>query len=319
MKFVVYGPDFEATSRLLEDIKGQHNVFYYDNPLKFKSKFLERVMAANLERYTWFPLKWLWKYLIKYGDIGDDEKAIFIYWQPWQQRLLKMGFIDYIKRKKKKTYHIARYADIHSARVNYTPALKECIDDAYLFDKDEADRLGMKHFRLNYSKINVKENESIPYSDLFFVGQAKDRYTKLIEVFEWCKRNGITTNFCILGVPEEERLYPEEIQYRDTIPYEETLQIAMRSKCSLEVQLSDVGSYSNRVYEALVNGKKVLTNNKSLINEDFYDSQTIFIYDNLDDLDPLFLKQATDYDNTGYAEQFSPKRFLEHLEKSIIQ
>lgn len=33
MKYVIYGPTYEATSRLLDDIKNLDNVFYYDNPL----------------------------------------------------------------------------------------------------------------------------------------------------------------------------------------------------------------------------------------------------------------------------------------------
>ncbi len=317
MKFVIYGPDYEATSRLLDDIKDTTDVFYYDNPLKIENKFLRKVAVTNMSRFTWFPLLWLWKYFVAYGDIKKNEDVIFVYWTTWFLRLSKCGFIKYIKRKYPKTQHIVRYTDVHAARKYYTEELREYIDEAYIFDKVEAEKLNMKYYRLNCSKHNIDIKENIPYSDLFFVGQAKDRYDELIKVFEWCKRHDVSTNFHIIGVPKEKQLYVGEINYPETfIPYEETLQICMQSKCVLELQLADVTSYSNRVYEALIYGKRVLSNNQYLKNEEFFSDDYMCVFEDVENIDPDFVKGEPINGERDFAYEFSPKRFLEFLEEN---
>lgn len=65
----------------------------------------------------------------------------------------------------------------------------------------------------------------------------------------------------------------------DTLSYEETLHWIGRSKCLVEILQEGQSGSSLRTLEALFYGKKLLTNNRTIVSEPYYDQQRVFILD----------------------------------------
>ena len=128
-------------------------------------------------------------------------------------------------------------------------------------------------------------------ADLYFVGQAKSRYQELIKIFEFCEKNNLSTNFYIIGVAKEKQLYKDKIHYIDFIPYEKVLEIMSRSNCGVELLVEGATSYSQRVQEALVNNKKLLSNNPWIKEASFYDPKRIQIYKQIEEISPEFVRE----------------------------
>ena len=71
---------------------------------------------------------------------------------------------------------------------------------------------------------------------------------------------------------------------KERIPYSEYLDIVKKSKCIIDVVVEGQSGLSLRPMEALFFEKKLITNNASVRDYDFYDKNNIFIYGVDDDL-----------------------------------
>lgn len=102
-------------------------------------------------------------------------------------------------------------------------------------------------------------------SDVYFLGQPKGREHILEEI----KRNflslGIQCNFKIVYSPA------------DYISYEDNIRNVISSKCVLEICQEGQHGLTLRALEAMLCHRKLITNNKSIVKEDFYNPHNIFI------------------------------------------
>lgn len=325
MKFVVYADSYEGGDRLFDEIKGIVNVDYIqpNNFMKVKFRFLNRVFRSFLCRCKngrGIRLKRLIYNKCECGKFTSDDDVCFIYIEGWIKTIGTNGFTDYLKIKFPKSRHVLYYLDIHAARSHYKSIYKSAYDKVLIFDKTEADWMGIEFYPLPYSRVICNYTYSdINTADLYFVGQAKSRYKKLIEIFEFCKNKGIKTNFYILGVPKDNRLYEEEIHYVDFVPYEKTIEIAKKSNCGVELKVEGVDSYSQRITEAFMYGKKIISDNFHITEYKYYNKNRVLVFDNVYDLDSKFIKEPIheeDFCDEIIAE-LSPKVFLDYLEKNI--
>ena len=118
-----------------------------------------------------------------------------------------------------------------------------------------------------------------PQFDVFFCGLAKERLPEILSVYERLKSAGLKLDFYIARVPENERKYAEEIHYIDFMPYGEYLSHVENANCLLEImQDSSHHGYTVRTSEALMYGKKLLSNNLKLAEASFYNSENICLF-----------------------------------------
>lgn len=313
MKFVVFGPNFEATDRLLDDIKELENVIYISNPIKNNSKLISRIMNSHVTRFPKIPFKKIWIHFFKEYGIKKDDQVCFLYLEvKWIAIMKETGFVNNLKQKYINSKHIIYLTDVHKARrLNYK-FLKETYDDFYIFDKNIAKELCINYYPLFYSKRqNVVQTEN-KKSDIAFVGQAKDRYTEIIKIYEKLTSNGLKCNFYLIGVHEEKQKYKESITYGSFISSDEAFEYTNNSKCILEIQVGDCNSFSNRVMEAVATNKKILTNNIHLKNFKYYDEKYIQIYTDVNSIDFSFFAK-NDEIQYDYNNDFSPIYFLDFI------
>lgn len=120
--------------------------------------------------------------------------------------------------------------------------------------------------------------ESGRKKDLYFLGATKNRFTEIIEAYESCTQNGLKCDFNLVGVPGKQQVYKDDIHYIKSMPYRENLSRASRSKCLLEILQKNAKGYTPRMWEAILLGKKIMTNNPTVRYSPFYDERYVSIF-----------------------------------------
>lgn len=94
----------------------------------------------------------------------------------------------------------------------------------------------------------------------------------------------------------------------------------LKCNCILDALSPGQTGVSTRYYEAVCYNKKLLTNNKDVLNFPFYNPQYMKIYQNPEDIDWNWVKERVPIDY-HYDKRFSPLRLLEWVEqrKKIIR
>ena len=138
-------------------------------------------------------------------------------------------------------------------------------DKVITIDEGDAERYGLELHPFFYSAI-PKEDLAIPESDCFYVGNAKERLDDLLAVYELFLSMGLKCDFHIVGVSEERQKYQESIIYNKPMNYDDVVCHIKKSKMLLEIMQEGQTSGTLREHEAVIYGKKLITNNKYIVN-----------------------------------------------------
>ena len=183
--------------------------------------------------------------------------------------------------------------------------LKNYFDAVFAFDKQDAVEYGFHYNRLIYAKPS--ENEDNQDIDLFYVGKAKDRLGTLLEVFKQAKEEGLRCDFTIVDVPEDQQLYSDCINYNSKLSYDEVIKRIRRSRCLVDVIQGGSTGLTIKTVEAVMYGRKLLTTNQNVVNEAFYNSQNILVYDGNTSISSFLnipLMQYTDDDKYVFSPDY---------------
>ena len=127
------------------------------------------------------------------------------------------------------------------------------------------------------------------------------------------RENNISSDFGLCYV-DDNHTKLDGITYNKPIEYDEVLQRLENSTCILDVVGDYSGGVSLRYFEAVVYGKKLLTNNPLVKDMRFYNEKFIKVFKDINDIELEFLKNNEEVDY-GYRDEFSPIHFIEQLEK----
>lgn len=183
---------------------------------------------------------------------------------------------------------------------------KDYFDRCFFFDKDDLPKFGDNalpltncYFTNDADLITNTLNEI----DVFYlgggtpsrIGYMKNLDSKLQEKFSLK---------AILTIPEyqkETRSERIELLHKG-ISYSENINLVKKSKCLVDIKFDYHNGLSFRFFEALYYKKKLITNNESVKNYDFYHPNNIFI---------------TDFENLDGIEEFLEKPYIEIDEKIV--
>ena len=159
--------------------------------------------------------------------------------------------------------------------------------EIYTFDKRNAQKYGIsfKHFYYPYislgdvdlSENNDKSNGS-DLSDIFFVGQDKDRLAYLLQLKKVFSEIGLTCDFHIKRTPHSVYLpWNKKHTFKDGIPYDEIIKRIKKCHAILDIVQDGQRGLTWRPMEAMFFGKKLITNFTDIINYPFYNPENIFV------------------------------------------
>lgn len=243
------------------------DLYSFYEPKKKKTIFFKLIYKFNIPLFFLFFDKWK-KNLNKY-------KYVIIFDNGYNKNITK-----YIK-KKNKNIKIYFYFWNPITENKKSVFLDKNIDEIYSYSFEDCKKYNLQSNTQFYSK-DVPLKKSNSENGILFVGTDKGRKEKINELRIKLEKMNINCNFMIIN------------SEKNFVSYSKYLDLISSSKAILDMINENVTGLTLRVMEAIFFGKKLISNNKDLINYDFYDSSRIFIldYDKLDKLDK-FLK--TDY------------------------
>ena len=310
MKYVIFGPGYPAADRFFDDVKELNNVIYVENPLQKVNPLLKRIIEIHILKLKWIPFSKVWANIFRSDFFDENEKAIFLYCDPILKIASRGVYVEKMKKRYKNSFHIAYYLDYNAAKRDLDDCMRKTFDDIFIFDKKYSEYLNIKYYPMIVSK-----NKNVNYynisSDIVFIGQAKNRYNRIVEIYEMLTQNNIVCDFYLIGVPAEEQKYKGKIKYGNFISYDEATQKLVNSKCVLELVGDCEDAYTNRVYEAIIYGKKILTDNIGLKKLKYFNDSTLQVFNNVKEIDINFFDKHID--KYKYNDDFSPRKFLDFL------
>ena len=310
ISFVIYGPTFEATDALFDEIKHLQNVKYIQYPIK--SRFFYFFSRVHMNRLKWLPGWKIWRSIYIGQEYAGD---CYIYGNPWIYFMYKSGYVQRIKDNNPSSYHVAYLTDINSARKLPLEDMKKVYDRMFIFDKNFAKEYGLDYYPLVYSKKEGFDTGNDIISDVVFIGQSKGRTQKLIKIYERLSSIGMSCDFWIIDdVGAEKSRQGLHFVNKPMDPHE-SIEHLIKSKVVLELKSIGVDALSDRVIKAVVYNKNIVTDNKKIVDFEFYNTQKMHIFDDIDGITKSILDN---YDEKYcYNNDYSPIKFLEKIEGMI--
>jgi len=307
---------------ILNDITQNENVLYIrpETPLTFR--WLNRFFEKRIER-KWasifgipFYKNAFHHYLEKAQKLNKYDKVCFVFFrhEPWF--FGKNGFLNYLRQEfpnAKLAYYLLNVNKYLC--IDFT-TFKPLFDLIITCDEKDAQQYALNKGYLGYSSMFFKNNNN-EESDCFYIGNTKTRLDKILNVYEKLTSNGLKCLFYIVNVPKEKQKYPDAIHYNKVLNYDDVLKYVQKTKVIYElVQEGQVAS-TLRLCEAVVYGKKLLTNNENIVKSKYYSPHNIQIYRSAESIDvSFFTKQNGDIEYPN-RKLLSPSNFLDYLEKCL--
>ncbi|MDK2934960.1 MAG: hypothetical protein PWP27_2770 [Clostridiales bacterium] len=159
--------------------------------------------------------------------------------------------------------------------------------EIWSFDEEDCARYGLK-YNTQYYFNNVSLKTIQDKFDVFFVGGDKGRIKDLVDIKQKFDNLGISSYFHITPTGRKHEVYKEI--YKERISYTKVLDYISESKAILDYISEKQSGLTLRPLEALFFRKKLITNDKTIVNRDFYRKENIFILgkDDIENL-PQFL------------------------------
>ena len=210
--------------------------------------------------------------------------------------------VEYYKRTMNVFVNEENLRDIHKT-----------FDLIITYNKLDATNYGLQHYEGLYSFVPQKSEEII--SDVFYVGAAKDRLNKILEIYEELTNSGLKCDFWITGVPENLQKYPDKIHYNNFLSYDKVMRHVMQSKGILEIAHGGNYGLTMRFFESLIYDKNYITDNGYIHQEKFRKYPKIFCIDNwrnfkIDKEKYLAVSKLSN----NYMGEYSPLHLLTFLE-----
>lgn len=195
----------------------------------------------------------------------------------------------------------------------------DVFDLLYTFDSTDAKQYGMRFWHTIYSKLPMHIE---PDKDLFFCGLPINRKKTILQILDACCQHEIALKMNLICKDED---VPDFTPYGSVVelgkwgvdfwPYPQTLEETLKARCILDITQEGQSGLTLRPYEAVCYNRKLLTNNKAILNFKFYDPRFMQYFEKVEDIDWDWVKEETEVDY-HYNGEFSPLRLMEDIVKS---
>lgn len=208
------------------------------------------------------------------NSITDNSTVILF------DSIFSVDIVNWIKKSAKNVRIIFWFWN--PVNIELYDRVKNLSCELWAFDRDDCNKYDMSYntqFYFNSIKI---PNNTLKY-DVLFVGRDKGRYEYIKKLERIFSSKGMSTYFHIVVNKHNNKKKGMKLK---PISYLSLLEYISKSKVLLDITQSGQVGLTLRTMESLFFEKKLITNNKSIVKEDFYHKENIFIidYDNYERL-----------------------------------
>lgn len=273
--------------------KNYHNEIYIRNLFQNNENFLLKLMRKiifklKLPFFKLFFSHWL--------DLINTVDTIIIFDNNYAPAV-----VNYLHKKYPEKRIIVWYWNVVSSTVspnkfnrNYT--------ELWSFDKEDC-----KKYNLNFNTQFFYKGETKRATERYqvlYVGVVKDR--NRLEILNRIKqildKNHITSNFYLVQGAEKYK----DINYRPALKYAQVKDMISECQCILDITPKVQAGMSLRPLEALFFDKKLITNNRSILNS-MLNKNNIFYYEDENvsgEKIKAFLSKTLDNSNSKYLKKY---------------
>ena len=269
--------------------------------------------ARSLNRRRPAPFRYVWEssrmeaLLRRTSEAHRDLCLIFNnfslpYFEPsqikaWQRRYgvkLVLCFIDRLSS------YFAAEARMYADNIRF--------DAIYSYYKKDAQSAGYDYFDCYYSKQELPESGE--KAAAYFWGSDTGRRPMVEDIYKRLNELGISSRMGICYAQgEEPRL--EGITYDKPKDYARIMKDIASADVLLDI-IAGEGGVSLRYYEAVVYGRKLVSNNPEIKNMRYYDPESMLLIKKAQDIDPGFFEK--DIAIKPYDGGFSPSCWVNELD-----
>lgn len=304
------------------DLYNLPNVAYFCNYIdRIDSRFKQLLLRINfnlkLNRFLKTPFRkiaypWLFPHSFK-----AKRPLCFIFFGT-QFAVINTSYIEYLRKCYPDVKLVLYMQDIVASLPYYDiESYKKRFDLVLSYDKGDSRRYGLEYYPTPFSKIDIAKLPIVAPNniDVFFCGAGKTRFPAIFDIYRKCISQGLKCCFFLTGIPQGKRIVGEGLIYDQRISYEENLAYGAKSKCILEIMQENADGYTPRLWEAMMLGKHLLTNNSVIENSVYYNPNCIhMVSEGIPFCD--WINQKCEY-GKNLKEEKSPTRLLEYIEQKL--
>ncbi len=218
------------------------------------------------------------EYIVEELDkIGYQDQILVI-----NPELIDLDF--HLKIKKRTSKYIAYLYD-SLERCPIEHLLDGVFDEIFSFDTNNINNFGFKGIT-NYIYLPQNRSPQNIIYDAVYIGSYDDRFQQLLKMAKILKDKNLKYKFIIIGKPKHinplKKLHSDYIDFDSKkIKQKDVLQLYNSSEVIVDLVREQQAGLSFRFFEALALNKKVITNNKNVINYQFYTKNNIALTNNI--------------------------------------
>lgn len=332
--YVILSTDWDVYRLLYSDVIGLDNVCYVPGPQATKRglrKILYRLhFNKKINHIIPLPFKGLWNHSYFTCPFNDKKPICFILFRDWVSLDRYTGYINWLRRKYPGSKFvwflhdmIANHNDFYTGKVLDIDHYKQELDFVITCNPSEAITNGLYYHKVPVSKLFREESDSI--CDVLFIGKDKGRLDRLLRIYKVLTRKGARCRFFIseASVRTIDSDMKEVVLLDSPMSYKQCQEWVSESNCLLELRYDSHAGETLRTSEALIYGKKLITDNSSLAESNDFDANSIRILASDDDAEQIDLPFLTNHLEVSldkmeaYRKHLSPLAFLEELDATL--
>ena len=299
------------------DLLYDERVIIFDNAIKNKKNrllnIIKRIHFSNrINLIINLPFKGIWKTVLDDIEWSDDTLYYIIFNDTYP---LSPSYLRDIREKHNVKYVLfaefvwdGNFPNSKRRREDVTAV---GFDYIFTFDPKDAKKYGFIYSGIPYSIISDKKMDTINY-DLYLIASAADRLDSFLSVYKHVIKNDVSVKYRLTNVKKKKQEFKDKIIYNKRIPYIDAINEVKQSNCILEILSEGQSGASLRYYEAVCYNKKLLTNNKNVVNLPFYNPEYIHVFEKPEDIDCEWVKERIPIDY-GYDGRFSPTHLIDKI------
>jgi len=260
--------------------------------------------SVSVNRKHNLPLKRLWyPSYIDYHTLNKLEETIpiiFIFFEG-NRLAYQEEYLNYLKTRYPKSKYVFRFINIiDSCDLRDLKFVRKNYDMLISMDAADCRNYGIQYLP-NTFWIDKKKIPSKPESDVVFIGNDKGRLKELIEVYQVLMGQGLDCQFFISSEKcNKNETIPQGIHRITKMDYVDYLGYVKNSKCILEIVMNHQQGSTLRALEAVFFNKMLISNNKYIKSESYYQRNLMYIYNKPEELHELkcSINKQIHYDET---------------------
>lgn len=320
-KFVVIGLYVDdSIEQAYSQLNNLENVLVVKNHNRIISILIKK--ALGLERYLWATLR---KYGIprilsrlicnyEVGGISLSKFDSYHFILIESPQAISPGYIEQLRRQfKQSTFSLVMVNSLkeYGSLKRWVSQVDPIYNHIITCNKSDAQSNGWLYYPDCYTPCNLPIVE--PDIDVLFLASDKGRGELALKIYERLTGFGYKCDFTIVG-EETDRVHSigEFKVIPNAIPYEKYLAKLARCKCILEIVANGEQFCTLRTMEAVSYGKKLITNNASLVEEPFYNKEHMMVFKSPSDISCRFIDDEVS--ERAADNPFLPENLLSYLE-----